>query len=330
MKRVLPIAILLVIVSFIAIDIKLLLKPVYIRDTIVEVNDGETAKSISKKLYDSGIIRSRFLFEKYARYKGIDRKLSRGKYLFRGKITIPEALRLLHSARVILHKVTIPEGMTARRTAHLLADNGFGDYQRFMELINDSLFVKRTTGFCLPSLEGFLYPETYLFPEGVREEFILRHMVDQFWKMTANTFEDTSTLEDFYPTIILASIVEREARREEEKPFIADVYLNRIERGMLLQADPTVAYALENAGIRRSRILYKDLKYDSPYNTYLNPGLPPTPVCNPTISAIEATLNPQDTNYYFFFADGEGGHIFSETYRQHSSRLRKLRNDNGR
>ena len=330
MKRVLPLAILLVIVTFIAIDVKMLLRPVYIRDTIVEVNDGETAKSISRKLYDSGIIRSRFFFETYARYKGIDRKLSRGKYLFRGKITIADALKRLHSARVILRKVTIPEGLTARRTAHILADNGFGDYKRFNELINDSLFVQRVIGFNLPSLEGFLYPETYLFPENVSEEFILRHMVDQFWKMTAATFDDTSFLEDFYPTMILASIVEREARREEEKPYIADVYLNRIERGMLLQADPTVAYALENAGIRRSRILYKDLRFDSPYNTYRNPGLPPTPVCNPTISAIEAILAPKDTNYFFFFADGQGGHIFSETFRQHSTKLRKLRSDNGR
>ncbi len=330
MKRVLPIAILLVIAVFIALDVKMLLEPVYVRDTIIDVSQGETAKSISKKLFDSGIIRSRFFFEMFARYKGIDRKLSRGKYLFSGKITIGEALKRLHAAKVILRKVTIPEGMTARRTAHVLADNGFGDYQRFMYLMQDSTFIKQVTGFSLPSLEGFLYPETYHFPEGVKEEFILRHIVDQFWKMTANTFENTRELHDFYDTMILASIVEREARKEDEKPFIADVYLNRIEKGMLLQADPTIAYALENAGIRRSRILYKDLRFDSPYNTYRNQGLPPTPVCNPTISAIEAVLAPQDTNYLFFFADGTGGHIFSETYRQHSSRLRKLRNDNGR
>ena len=301
-----------------------------IDETIIEIKAGESAISIANKLYNKNLIISREAFTLYIKLTKSQGSLSYGKYLFQGKLNMIEIIELIKSGKVLLKKVTIPEGLTAWKTCRLLSKKGFGDYNNFLSLCKDSLIAKKMTGFNIPNLEGFLYPETYLFPEDVSEEFILSHIVKEFFNQTAELdFRPNSKL-DFYETIILASIVEREARIEDEKPTIASVYVNRIKYNYKLQADPTVAYVLELAGKHRKKLYYRDLKVDSPYNTYKHAGLPPTPICSPSRSSIAAVLDPAETDYFFFFANGTGRHEFTQTYQQHIFKQNQLKAKNGK
>lgn len=304
--------------------------PKEVDETIIEIKSGETALSIANKLYNKNLIISReafYLFIKITKSQG---SLSYGKYLFKGKLNMVDIIELIKSGKVLLKKITIPEGLTAWKTCKLLSKRGFGKYKVFLALCNDSLFAKKLTGFNIPNLEGFLYPETYLFPDDVTEEFILSHIVKEFFNQTADLDFKPNEKLDFYETIILASIVEREAKIEDEKSTIASVYVNRIKYNYKLQADPTVAYVLELAGKKRETIYYKDLEIDSPYNTYKHLGLPPTPICSPARSSIAAVLDPTDTDYFFFFANGTGRHEFTETYQQHVFKQNQLKANNGK
>jgi len=320
----------LILLFFIVHGISLFVNPLDVKDTVVDIKSGETAFQIAQKLYDKNIIRSKNWFYIYAKLSKADKDLSYGKFLFYGKMTISDVLEKIKSGKVLLKKVTIPEGLTIRKTCRLLTNNGFGDYRKFNSICNDSIFAKKVTGFSIPCLEGFLFPETYFFPEDVNEEFVISHLVKEFFRQTAGLDFIPNENLDYYETIILASIVEREAKVEEEKPIIASVYLNRIENGYKLQADPTIAYVLEKSGKSRKKIFYRDLEIISPYNTYKNYGLPPTPICSPFITSIEATLKPAETDYFFFFANFGGRHEFSQTYSQHLSKQRLLKQENGK
>ncbi len=293
--------------------------PKKVNEVLIDISKGESAKVIAEKLNEKGIIRSEEIFYLYVKLLKIDKTLSFGKYHFSGKLSIPEVVKILDLGKVVLRKVTIQEGLTIKKTAKILSQYGFVDHDKFVTLCNDSLFAKKLTGFPIQSLEGFLYPETYHFPYEVSEQYIIKTLVQEFFSQTQNFDFDPNRDLDFYEIIVLASIVEREARLSEEQPIIASVYLNRIKYNYKLQADPTVAYALELNGKIRKKIYYRDLKIDSPYNTYKHYGLPPTPICSPAISSIQAVLDPAETDYFFFFANrnGSGKHEFNQTYQQH-------------
>jgi UPF0755 protein len=324
------IPVLIALLSLGAYSYYLLKSPKDIKETVIEIKKGESAYSIADKLYNKNLIHSRRAFYWYVKLSGAQGELSYGKYLFKGKLNMLDIIRLIQSGKVLLRKITIPEGLPAWKTCKLLAQKGFGDYQTFLTLYKDSLFAKKMTGFNIPNLEGFLYPETYFFPDEASEEFILSHLVQEFFDQTSELDFQPNRLLNFYETIILASIVEREAKLDKEKPIIASVYINRLENNYKLQADPTVAYVLELQGKNRKKIYYKDLLVDSPYNTYKYTGLPPTPICSPSRSSIEAVLKPADTDYFFFFADGTGGHIFTTTYKQHIFKQNQLKAQNGK
>jgi UPF0755 protein len=286
------------------------------------IHPGEPASTISKRLAAEDLIRSEKLFYWYTRLSGSDQYLSYGLYRFDGKLNMQQLLSKIKAGKVQLRKITIPEGLTLEKTVKILHNKDFGKKTELLKLCYDATFAKELTGFDLASLEGFLYPETYHFPEAAAEEYIIQTMVEQHFAQSRDLdFANRADL-DYYQVITLASIVEREAQLTNEKPLIASVYLNRLEIDMKLQADPTVAYALEKIGKRRKKIYYKDLKIDSPYNTYLYAGLPPAPICSPSRHAIQAVLEPAETDYFFFFASGGGAHTFSQTYSQHLSRQR--------
>jgi len=329
MKKII-ITIILVLAAVTAIVTLSLFRTIEVPTTNIEISKGETAGTIATKLHEQGIIRNRDIFYLYVKFSKSATALSYGNYLFEGNLNILDVHKKLTSGDVILHKVTIPEGLTIKKTAELLAAKKFGELDEFIRLGNNPEFAKKLTGMELTSLEGFLYPETYYFPADTDEAAILKHMVKQYFAVTAEIdFKPLQDL-DYYQTIIMASIVEREAKHIEEQPTIASVYLNRVEQKMKLQADPTVAYVLEQAGKTRKKIYYRDLEVDSPYNTYKYRGLPPTPICSPSISAIEAVLNPDVTDFFFFFAGKGGRHIFSQTYSQHLSKQREFKRANGK
>ena len=319
MKRIqkIIIAVIIVIVILVLYVTSLVILPKKVNEVLIDISKGESALAIAEKLYERNVIRSIRIFYLYVKFTDMDKTLSFGKYHFSGELSLPEVVEILGLGKVVLRKVTIQEGLTIIKTARVLSQYGFAEYDKFVNLCNDSLFARKLTGFSVSSLEGFLYPETYHFPYEVSEQYIIKTLVQEFFSQTQDfDFVPNRDL-DFYETLILASIVEREARFKDEQTTIASVYLNRIKYNYKLQADPTVAYALELQGKIRKKIYYRDLKVDSPYNTYKNFGLPPSPICSPSISAIQAVLEPAETDFFFFFANGSGRHEFNQTYQQH-------------
>ena len=304
----------------------LLITPNDIEEEYFRIKRGESAGSIARRLAQADIICSEKIFYYYTRLTNSAGQLSYGLYKFDGKINITDVLEKIKQGKVQLKKITIPEGMSIAKTITKLTEKNFGSRDNFMKLSYDSDFIKQLTGFNLTSLEGFLYPETYYFPETATEEYVLKTMVEMYFSQTKELDFISYYNLDYYQIITLASIVEMEARIQNEKPLIASVYLNRLEVGMKLQADPTVSYILAQKGKKRKKIYYKDLKIESPYNTYLYEGLPPTPICSPSKSAIEAVLKPTNSDYFFFFASGGGKHSFSQTYSQHLSKQKVINN----
>ena len=191
-----------------------------------------------------------------------------------------------------------------------------------LDLAKNPFFVQRITGFPVLNLEGFLYPDTYIFGYEMSDENILITMVNNFFRKLNQAHIEIDDLNSFYNQLILASIVEKEAIFNDEKPRIAGVYLNRLQRGMRLQADPTVTYHLESEFTHKAFVSYADTRMTTPHNTYVINGLPPYPICSPASSTIFSVLYPERTNYLFFFADRQGRHIFSETYAEHLQRQR--------
>lgn len=320
----------LVIVSLSLVQLHYATSPLKVDETFIKIPPNTNAEKIAFILFEHNVIRSPLFFRLYVKFHKQAKHLSYGNYVFKGKLDLAKVVDILVNAKVKLNKVTIPEGLTVWKTAKLLSKKGFVDYRKFIFLANDPEFAQKMTGFKIKSLEGFLYPETYFFPDGISEEYVIKTMVEQFFHQTKILNFNESNGLNFYQTIILASIVEKEAKVSSEKPKIASVYLNRLAIHQKLQADPTIAYFLDLRGINRKKIYYKDLQINSPYNTYKFKGLPPTPICNCSVSSIKAVLNPMNTTYYYFFADGHGHHIFSDTYFQHLARQRILKSNRNR
>ncbi len=246
-----------------------------------------------------------------------------GKYRFNGKFNYPDIIKKISSSDVITTTVTIPEGYTNRHIAALLSHKKLADFHTFDSLTTDSTFIA-DLGLQVTNLEGFLFPDTYEIPYFADEKLIIRKMVNNFRLYLSHYIPKKMEFDSLYSTLILASIVEREAAWDKERDLIAGVYQNRLNRNMLLQADPTVAYALELDNQSRKKIYYHDLKIRSKYNTYIYKGLPPTPICNPGIQSILAAFKPRETNYLFFFAGDNSRHIFSKTYREHLKKLNRI------
>ena len=228
-----------------------------------------------------------------------------------------DTIEKIFSGEIIVEKITIPEGYSMYKTIKTLAEYEIGNYDRLHSLATNRDFIYKITGFPVKKLEGFLYPDTYIFSHNMSEENILTFMVNNFFKKLNEANLDTTDKDQLYKDLILASIIEKEVIYDDEKTTVSSVYHNRLNKGMRLQADPTVTYYLEPQFIHKRRLTYKDTRHKSPHNTYVINGLPPTPICSPAVSSIVAAQNPKQTKFYFFFANRYGRHIFSETYAQH-------------
>jgi len=304
---------------------RLMYSPIQIHYTLCEINQGDTGNIIAKKLFSNSIITNETLFRFLIRYKKTDRMLKAGHYLFAGEYNMFRVLEKINSGEILVKKVTIPEGLSIYRTMRILANHEIGDYEKLLSQAKDPAFSREVTGFEIDTLEGFLYPDTYVFGFNMTAESVLRALVANFFFKVSEGHVETDNKEQFYNDLILASIVEREAIFNDEKPLIAGVFLNRLRRNMRLQADPTAVYHLEPSFIHRSRVTYADLRTETPFNTYLISGLPPHPICSPSLSSIYSVQNPDQTNFLFFFADGTGRHKFTRTYEEHSRLLREMR-----
>ncbi|MCU0452653.1 MAG: endolytic transglycosylase MltG [Bacteroidetes bacterium] len=292
--------------------------------TVVTIPRGSSFRQALDSLEAAGAIRSRWAFTAAARFLGADRKVHVGRYRFEPGMSNTEILEDLSSgASRMLLAVTIPEGWRmgsiARRFSRVLGT----DSAAFVSLCRDQAFVRKL-GIDAPHLEGYLLPETYEFYWQTDEADIVRAMVGSFKAFYGDSLvrrqqELKLTLNQ---VLSLAAIVEGESSIDVERPIIAGVYWNRLRKRMRLEADPTIQYILPD-GPRR--LLYEDLRLDSPYNTYRTYGLPPGPINSPGRAAIVATLYPAKHDYIFFVATGNGGHRFTTNYQDHLRAVRSFR-----
>ncbi|HXS81364.1 MAG TPA: endolytic transglycosylase MltG [Methylomirabilota bacterium] len=296
-------------------------RPARERRTVV-IERGESLHNIATELQRVGLIRSQVGFLVLARGMQLDRSVKAGQYSFRVGITVPALLRALDKGMFGLNLVTIPEGLMISETARLIQRQVGIRAAAIDSLARDPVMLD-SLEVSAPSLEGWLAPDSYEWLPGTSPEVILRTMVartrDRVQRATAG-YDSLPLGMNAHEVLTLASIVESESRAEEERPRIARVYLNRLDRGMLLQADPTVGYALGRGP--RSRLTFKDLRVESAYNTYRHEGLPPGPICSPGLSAIEAVMHatPGTTDLYFV-ANGQGRHIFAPSYEKHLANI---------
>jgi len=323
MRKVFFILLIFVFLCFVYFTISSLYIEYPILNKTIEISKGSSVFQIAKKLEQKEIISSATLFLVINKFLPADKQLKYGKFNFTGKYSFLDVLDKLTSGEVVTNRITVPEGYTVRRIASLLERQELADYSTFMSLCSDSSYID-SLELPIQSLEGFLFPETYFIPYFADEKYIIQMMVDNFFLQFENVHPNPLSFDSLYDMVIMASIVEREAIYDDERPLIAGVYNKRLKERMFLQADPTVAYALELNRISRKKIYYDDLKIQSDYNTYLYRGLPPTPICNPGIQSILAALHPQDTEYLFFFAGKNKRHIFSKTYREHLKKLNRI------
>lgn len=302
--------------------------PVY-REGISEINviisEGSSASEIAKNLRDDGIIDNTVVFVIFAKLLGLEKNLKAGRYKLQKDMFELDCVKIVSKGGTTSLTVTIPEGLTIRATARLLGEQLDIAAEKFVSLCTDTEFVGELVmeG---KTLEGYLFPDTYEVSWGADEEELIKLMVRRSKTVFAEEWMSKSEINNLsrYEILILASIIEGEAIRDDERPLISAVFHNRLRLNRPLQADPTIQYILRQ---HKPRILYKHLRIDSPYNTYLYRGLPPSPICSPGRPSIRAALNPADVGYLYFVARGDGGHIFSRTLREHNLAKRDLRTD---
>ncbi len=281
--------------------------------TLFTIRPGETFGQVNARLARDELIPNPRLFHWLARYEKLTEKLRAGTFLVPADATMRQVLHALAYGQPILKAVTIPEGRNMYEVAQLLADAGFGQREAYLALMRDPAFISGF-GISAPSLEGYLYPETYKFAPGTGEKEVLASMVGLFKKKVNGAIEGHPFLSP-HEVVILASVVEKETGAREERPQIASVFLNRLKKKMRLESDPTTIYGMwerYTGNIKKS-----DLLELTPYNTYKIPALPLGPIANPSLAAIEAVMNPADTEYLFFVSKNDGRHVFTRSYKEH-------------
>jgi UPF0755 protein len=290
-----------------------------------KVAKGDNATAIAHRLKEHGIIRSQTMFKLLATLRGTDRRLKAGTYTLGGGHSLYQTLILLEKGNISAVRVTIPEGLSLYKTLQRIERSGLASFAELNAIATDTLAVRQLTGTRARSLEGFLYPETYSFNLDSEPREFLKAMVDEFQARLSEAGVDPAATPGFYNKLVLASIVEKESNFEDERPIVASVMYNRLEAGMRLSSCSTVDYVLERQGVKKPVLSIQDTQIQSPYNTYANFGLPPGPICNPSLSSILAVLNPAQTDFYYFVADRKGRNDFSASAEEHSAKVKRYR-----
>ena len=290
----------------------------------IQVTPGMSFKAISATLERDGIIRSRRYFEVLGRVQGVTRKVRTGYYGLSADMSMWKVLEILRSGRIIEYQVVVPEGYNLYQIGYALAGTPLiSDPQQFISLATNKEFT-HSLGIDADRLEGYLFPDTYYLPKGITIEEIAKRMVQRYREVFVDSYRHRAEELGFteHQIITLAAIVEKEAKVPTERKLIAAVYHNRLKRGMKLQADPTAVYG-KKAWI--TNVTKQDLQRRTPYNTYLYKGLPPGPIANPGQGAILAALYPENVDYLFFVAQGDGSHFFSTDYGSHTKAVQRYR-----
>jgi len=296
----------------------------------VEIRPGSTAAGIAATLHRRDVLADPFWFRALVSARGAAGDLKAGTYRFRGRMSAADVLEVVIAGPPPADlRVTIPEGLTVRETIGRLVGKGLGTEDGFEKALLESMPLVHRFDPQSDDGEGYLFPDTYRFAEQSSERHVLRTMIYRFLEAAARAMGTSpgggDTGLDLRQIVTLASLVEKETALDDERGLVAGVFANRLRRGMLLQCDPTVIYAIERSGRPVKRLLRADLEFDSPWNTYRHAGLPPGPICCPGAASLRAASRPAETRYLFFVADGEGGHDFSRTIGEHNRAVARYR-----
>jgi UPF0755 protein len=301
------------------------------REVSVVIRPGESASGIAAKLADAGVIRAAWLFRLYARLHGSASSFKPGEYVFRVNMSYGDVIAILEKGpKIAFTRVTIPEGKTVRETAEILERVAGIPAAQFLAETTNGLHTTSILPKGTKNLQGVLFPKTYDIKAGTTPGEVVDIMLRQFEKETAplDMAARARTLGVTpYEAIIIASMIEREAKVEQDRPRIARVIYNRLARGMRLQIDATVQYAIYRAtGSYKNPLLQTDYAFRSPYNTYLIDGLPPAPIASPGLASIEAALNPANGKWlYYVLINDKGEHAFADTYAEFQRLLKSRR-----
>jgi UPF0755 protein len=293
-------------------------------EVLFEVPRGSGLKAVARRLKQEGLVERKAPFlTAYALFLA-PRPIKAGEYAWSGPLTPKRALLDLVGGKVHLRSVTIPEGLTVRETAALLEEQGPWKAAAVLAAARDASLVADLDPKA-PNLEGYLFPETYFYSKETPAGEMVRAMVEGFRyvlddALLARAGRTGMTVRQ---AVILASLIEKETSRAEEKKLVSAVFHNRLRIGMKLDCDPTIIYALKEQGVFKGNLRRRDLETPGPYNTYLRPGLPPGPICNPGRSSLEAAVDPADAPYLYFVSRNDGSHVFSANFRDHQNAVRR-------
>lgn len=290
---------------------------------VVDIPTGSSFLKVTEILSSAGLVNSRFFFYTLAITKRATRNIRAGEYEFNTSLTPAAVIDKLIRGEVKTYLVTIPEDFSMKETAARLEYFKLVDNETFFDLAHDESFLK-SLGIMSDSIEGYLFPDTYVFNRSMSTRQIMKIMVSQFWKkVTPEMVERAEELGfNINQFVTFASIVGKESGADAEKPLISAVFHNRLKKKMRLQSDPTAIYDLDNF---EGKVLRKHLKRNSPYNTYIINGLPPGPIANPGLTSLNAALYPANVKYLYFVSKKDGTHFFSDTLSEHNQAINRYR-----
>lgn len=288
-------------------------------EVFVEIPPGESTRGIGRRLVEAGVIRDEFTFRLAWRLQGQGRSLKAGEYRFADAAPPAAVIDRVARGDVYLLPITFPEGLTFEEKASVFEQAGFGSATEFIAAARRPERIHRLDPEA-DTLEGYLFPDTYHLPRHTTADALVARMVARFNEVFDPAWRDEAAARGLTmrQLIAIASLVEKETARADERHTVSAVYNNRFRIGMPMQADPTVIYALKLAGRWDGNITRADLQFDSPYNTYRYPGLPPGPIASPGRAAIEAAARPADVDYLYFVSRNDGSHVFSRTLPEHN------------
>lgn len=287
----------------------------------IYINKGMSVSQVGEMLQKEGVLRNRWFFKILARISPHPIVLKPGEYEFAAQLTPQEVLSKIQRGERVVHKLVIPEGYTFAQIAQAIEKAGIAPAAEVHRYYRDPAWLQKL-GFPAVSLEGYLFPATYEYDRGTHLEDLLQQILKTFQRQYDPALRERSQAIGWtIPQVVtLASIIEKETGRSQERPLISSVFQNRLRLGMLLQSDPTVIFGLPNFN---GNIHREDLKNPHPYNTYVHPGLPPGPIASPGKSSLQAVLQPATSSYLYFVGKGDGTHYFSSTLEEHEAAVSK-------
>jgi UPF0755 protein len=293
-------------------------------EQFVEIARGSTTGAIARRLTEAGVVRNELAFRIAVYTQNAGGRLQAGEYRFDRPLTAADVVNKIKRGEVYLVPITFREGLTIRQMAQLFEGKGFGAAADFIRAAADASRIQPLDPEAR-DLEGYLFPDTYALPRRTTPEQLVGRMVAGFEKALSTDIRQQASARGLSvrQLVTLASLVEKETAKAEERPVVAAVYANRLKIGMGLQCDPTVIYALERAGRYTGNLTREDLRFDSPYNTYRYAGLPPGPIASPGKASLAAAATPADVPYLYFVSRNDGSHAFASTLDEHNRNVQQ-------